>query len=276
MFFLNRKKEQEQVPRTSRPAKLPVKPLTYKVANLQGIGKRERQEDAFASVNALDAKAIEDKGMLALVADGMGGMADGKIASETAISSIVEDFERMDFGGDIPLQLTSSLFKAGEKVAEKLNGDGGSTAVAAIVKDDCLYFASVGDSYIFILRNRQLIRLNRSQNVLNREYLKAISTGMVDPSGANEHEEKEALTQFMGMEGLEEIDALRKPYKLKAGDVILLCSDGVGGVLSEDCLTKCLSHGIPIDMCSAIESEILKTKNPYQDNYTALIIQCRG
>ena len=67
--------------------------LPYLAANLQGIGARKSQEDSFAFANVFDAEQIEKNGLLFVVADGMGGMRDGKIASDTAVYSIKNDFE---------------------------------------------------------------------------------------------------------------------------------------------------------------------------------------
>ena len=66
--------------------------LSYQVANLQGVGARARQEDSFTVANAFDVTEIKEKGLLFVVCDGMGGMKDGKVASETAIASIRNSF----------------------------------------------------------------------------------------------------------------------------------------------------------------------------------------
>ena len=76
------------------------------------------------------------------------------------------------------------------------------------------------------------------------------------------------------MDGLDEIDSLRHPMKLRAGDVLLLCSDGVGGVLSEDQLIECLSAPVPEEMCRRMHEMVIAAGRRYQDNYTALVVRC--
>lgn len=264
----------EEISKTVAPAPVPDGSC-YAVANLQGVGRREKQEDAFAFGHALDQEAMEKEGLLCVVADGMGGMADGKLASETVIKSIISDYSGFDLNGSIPEQLETTVFKAGKRVHEKLLGDGGSTVVAAVIYDEKLYFASVGDSYAYLLRNRQLVRLNCSHNLMNEEYACTIRNGSMDPRDGRSTKQGEALTQFLGMRGHSEIDYNRRALKLKHGDVLMICSDGVAGVLSEECISECLSHGLPTDMCMELEKEISKENRKYQDNYTALIVQCR-
>ena len=264
----------DDIPRTVAPR--PMLPgLSYAVANLQGIGRREQQEDSFAFGHALGDEEVEKRGLFFVVADGMGGMADGRLASETVVKSLLSDYEGFDLQGDVPEQLASAVLKAGRQVFDKLAGRGGSTAVAALIHEKKLHFVSVGDSYAYLFRNRQLVRLNSSHNLLNEEYACTIRNGSLDPEEARNTQQGEALTQFLGMPGQHEIDRNIKALKLKAGDVILICSDGVAGVLSEDCISECLSYGLPMDMCQALEKEIQKANLRYQDNYTALVVQCR-
>ena len=266
--------EQESICTTAAPGPGSGE-LTYKVANLQGIGRRERQEDSFAFGQAMEQSEIKEKGLLFIVADGMGGMNGGWLAGDTAVKSLLSDYGKINLKEDIPSQLARAVCAAGDRVYEKLKGEGGSTVVAAVIYDEKLYFASVGDSFAYLLRNHRLVRLNLSHNLLNEGYADTIISGSLDPEPARSIPQKEALTQFLGMGRQDGIDRNIKPIKLLPGDVIMLCSDGVAGVLDEQCLTDCLSHGIPVDMCAALEENIRAVNSRYQDNYTALIVQCR-
>ena len=92
------------------------------VANLQGIGTRARQEDSFAFVNALDQNQYDAHGMMFCVCDGMGGMLDGKLASETAVQSLRESFAELDYAKPVGAQLTQNLRDASGKIAALLGG----------------------------------------------------------------------------------------------------------------------------------------------------------
>lgn len=262
-------------PAAGQLAQPPRRLISYRIGNLQGVGSRERQEDSFAFVNAMDVTEMRRSGLLAVVADGMGGMRDGKVASEAVIASLREDFlKRLDRGGDIAGQLCDSVLRAGERVFHTLDGDGGSTVVACMFYEEQLWFASVGDSFLWLLRDGELLRLNREHNVMTERWAETIRRGGMDPEPGREDPEKAALTQFLGMDLVDDVDFLRRPMKLHDGDVLLLCSDGVGGVLTEETVRACLSNGVPEEMCAALERAVMLANNPYQDNFTALVIQC--
>ena len=86
--------------------------------------------------------------------------------------------------------------------------------------------------------------------------------------------EAEALTQFLGMIGLSDVDGTVRPIPLKEGDVLMACSDGVGGVLTEDEVRRCLSFVSERSMCQQIEQFLVAHARKNQDNYTALIVKC--
>lgn len=259
----------------AQPSGMPIeRQLSYRIGNLQGVGSRARQEDSFCFVNAMDVTAIREQGLLAVMADGMGGMADGKVASETVSASLRADFQSFDHGKDPAPQLRQAVLRASERVFQQLHGDGGSTVVVCLFYEQKLWFVSVGDSALYLLRGGELLRLNREQNLLGEGYLSAISMGSSDPTPAREDPEKHALTQFLGMDGLDELDGLLRPLQLADGDCFLLCSDGVSDVVPDELLLSCLSQDDPMRVCASLEEAVLNANNPYQDNYTALVVQC--
>ena len=248
--------------------------IPYCAANLQGIGARKSQEDSFAFANVFDAEQIEKNGLLFVVADGMGGMKDGKIASETAVFSIKNDFEKMDRSVNLAPQLEQSVYRASELGEERLEGYGGSTLIAGILYEQKLYYSSVGDSFLYLMRDNQLIRINRAHNLENQIHMQTIQRGEFDPDKAIDSESA-ALTQFLGMVGMDEVDSFFTPFQMQDKDILLACSDGVAGVIAEPIMLECLKKEDPQQMCMALENEIINQRRNSQDNYTALIIQCR-
>ena len=108
--------------------------LSYNVANLQGKGSREYQEDSFGFVNALDVTKIRINGLFAAVADGMGGMQGGREASTLVMKTMMADFENMDRKAHLGLQLAQSILHAGDLVYQMLRGAGGSTIGRAVAE----------------------------------------------------------------------------------------------------------------------------------------------
>ena len=95
-------REKTPAPEPVQPPVLPEEgPLALKIANLQGQGDRERQEDSFAIANAAGGELQQAQGLLALVADGMGGMEDGKAASQWAAERLLQLFQERETE-DIP------------------------------------------------------------------------------------------------------------------------------------------------------------------------------
>ncbi len=248
--------------------------LSYQVANLQGIGARARQEDSFAVVNAFDVTEIKEKGLLFVVCDGMGGMKDGKLASETAVASIRSSFAVMDRSRDLAQQLKESVYLASQEILEYLKGDGGSTIVAGIIFREQLYYASVGDSCFYLKRDDCLYRLNREHNLCSQIYLESIRAGTMKPREGEESPEAAALTQFLGMDGMNDVDCSVRPFPLQQGDVLLACSDGVGGVLDDEEVLDALKLDNVQDMCARLEEKIAAHARKNQDNYTALAVKC--
>lgn len=262
----------QQQPLVSRPRVKRL--LTYQVANLQEIGARGRQEDSFAVANAFDVTEIREKGLLFVVCDGMGGMKDGKLASETAVASIRQSFADMDRNADIAKQLRESVYLAADEVEKRLGGDGGSTLVAGILFREKLYYASVGDSFLYLKRGEQLYRLNREHNLCCQMYLESIRSGDMDPKPGRESDEAAALTQFLGMAGMDDVDCSVRPLPVMDGDVFLACSDGIGGVLDEEEVLGALSLHSAQAMCQQMKQQIIAHGKKNQDNYTALVVKC--
>ena len=189
--------------------------LSYSVANLQGKGSRDYQEDSFGFVNALDVTEIRNNGLFAAVADGMGGMRGGKEASSLVMKTMMTDFGNMDRKSHLGLQLAQSILRAGDLVYQMLRGAGGSTIVAGIFYNEMLYFASVGDSTIWLVRDGEMIRLNEPHNMRLQRYHEALSDGSMDPFPGRMDPQSFALTQHVGMEAEAKVDMNYRPLRLE-------------------------------------------------------------
>lgn len=270
--FDSRKREKEFLSVTKR---LPVKrQLSYHVANLQGIGSRACQEDSFTVANAFDVVRIRENGMFFAVCDGMGGMKDGRLASEAAVHSLRKSFLERDRNRNIADWLKQSILQASFQVEALIGGDGGSTVICGILYQEGFYYASVGDSYLYLLREGKLLRLNTEHNLCHQKYLEAIRNGDMNPLPFRDMPEASALTGFLGMTGLCGVECSVRPVPMNEGDVLLACSDGIGGVLDPKEISESLRKARAEEICSDLEAKIVSQNRPNQDNYTAIVVKC--
>ena len=244
-----------------------------RVGNVQGIGLRERQEDSFAILNAASPQQISSQGLFAVVADGMGGMADGKLASQSAVEAFVERFRALGPDTDIPGWLCRSVYDISDQIFRQFSGASGTTAVAVHIRGNALHWLSVGDSAIFLMREGGVFQLNREHTFLNQIYTQQLAQAAVCREAAEQHEDARRLTSFVGIDRLGEVDRSLRPLALQPGDVLLLCSDGISGVLTPPELMEAMSLE-PEEGCAMLERMILEKQMPDQDNYTGIVISC--
>lgn len=234
------------------------------VANLQGIGEREEQQDAFA-LSPLNA--YEKAGLLAVLCDGMGGLAQGREIAHSLAREILERFstDENDFG-DWPNELEA----INHDIYARYRGQGGTTLVMTYIKSGKLWFWCVGDSMLYLHRDGKLYELNERHEYANDLFAKALA-GSIHLSDALTDPQKGALSQYLGNEHIA-CDRLIYPFPLKEGDTLLLCSDGISDTLNAAQLSAllCLSPNVCVQ---EMESAVKAAQSPNQDNFTAIIIK---
>ena len=248
-------------------------PLTLRIANLQGQGDRERQEDSFALVNPAHGELRDRQGLLALVADGMGGMEDGKAASQWAAERLPQLFQERETE-DIPGWFYRSAHAVSEEVFRQFGGRSGTTLVAVHIQGERLHWLSVGDSAIYLCRNGGVFQLNREHTCLNRLFLQELEREVIDKERAITDPDAPRLTSFVGIDRLTEVDLSLRPLALQRGDALLLCSDGISGVLTPPELLECMSSD-PEEGARLLERMVLEKQVMGQDNYTGILISCQ-
>ena len=258
---------------TGRREEEPKPASSLLAGNIQGQGQREGQEDSFALFNSSDPARRKEQGLLAIVADGMGGMEDGKAASETAVEVFRQRFLQWDGREAVPEWLYRGAFAANDQIFCQSRGLSGTTVTAVHILGDDLYWLSVGDSAIFLKRGEGVFQLNREHTYLNQLYAKELEGDVICKERAENDEDARRLTSFIGIDHLKEVDLNLRPWKLKEGDVILLCSDGISGVLTMPELKEAMSLS-PDEGCALLETMVLEKGIPEQDNYTGVMIAC--
>lgn len=245
-------------------------------ANYQHMGARENQEDAFAFSDLGDEKTVRERGILAVVADGMGGLARGEEASSLAVSVFLREYETGEMGGDIGGSLNRALRIANTAVYDlaftgaEEDDDLGTTLVAVVIYRDELHWISAGDSRIYLFRNEQLQQLT-TDHIYANHLLNDVINGRISLQEAENHPERSYLTSYLGLPELVEVGQSEAPLPLEPGDRILLCSDGLHDTLEEDSIADLLKGGGD-GIAERMVEEVLGKGNRHQDNVTVIVL----
>ncbi|MBC9784325.1 serine/threonine-protein phosphatase [Heliobacterium chlorum] len=243
--------------------------------NFQHIGRREEQQDAFGFSDIDDLTSVLNGGVMAIVADGMGGLSCGRQASQLAVRTMLYEYYHESCRTSVPEALWKSVHKANTAILQlamesNLAGQTGTTLAAAVIYRDMLFWVTVGDSRVYLYRQGKLTRLNADHNY-RLDLLKKSAQGDFGRKEAEAHAEGAHLTSYLGLTDLERIDRNIRPYTLFAGDRILLCSDGFYANLSEQEIAEALA-GDPQKACYVLADRVLALNRPDQDNLTVAIL----
>jgi serine/threonine protein phosphatase PrpC len=189
-----------------------------------GLQRRENEDSAYAAAP------------LFVVADGMGGAQAGEVASQLAI----EAFQQGLAGDGSPEQrLAERVRQANRQIYELSRAQAGregmgTTLTAAYLDDGGLAIAHVGDSRAYLFRDGQLTRLTQDHSLVDE----LVRRGKLTEEQAAEHPQRSIITRALGPEPDVEVDTLT--YPVRAGDLLLLCSDGLTSMISEETIAEIL------------------------------------
>ena len=246
------------------------------MANLQlslatDVGrKRQGNEDAVVALMPPDAPESVDA--VFAVADGMGGHEAGEVASAIVVRTLVEKFgpgSPFHTGGAAPGadDLRKAVEQANATIVSEAQGDKkgmGTTATAGIIEKSRLHIAHVGDSRAYMLRGGRLYMLTQDHSWVAEQ----VRAGALKPEEAETHPRRNLLTRALGANGQVEVDAQTIP--LEEGDLILLCSDGLHGVVPDQKLREELLNTSDLQaVCDHLVAEANRMGGP--DNITVLV-----
>lgn len=245
----------------------------------QHIGEREEQQDAYCFSALDESEAVQKYGVLAVLADGMGGLAMGREASHLAVRSMLRAYTMKSDEEDIPQALERAIRTANRDVYElavnhELEWGVGTTLIAAVVSEGWLYWTSAGDSRIYLYREGMLSALTKD-HIYAKRLDELVKAGHMTPEEADRHPERQLLTSYLGIPELQEIDSHTAPYRLQPEDWILLCSDGLYEGLTEQLMSEAAKLP-PQPAAEFIVQQVIAEGRPYQDNATIVVFKYRG
>ena len=180
--------------------------------------RREVNQDAYGSGHPGEATLL-------VVCDGMGGHAAGEVASALGVATITETFR-----GDMPPAdaLRDAFTAANQRIFAEGGGSMGTTGVAALFLQNQLFVANVGDSRAYLVREDAIRQISRDHSFVSDQ----VDAGLMTPEQARASNIRNIITRALGHTADIEVDIFREP--LKPGDTVVLSSDGMHGLLSDE------------------------------------------
>ena len=251
---------------------------------------REHNEDAFVVADLSTDNAtlqpevrrhvLGARGSLFMVADGMGGAAAGEIASAMAVEVVLGELREKWIGGvttdseEFVRAIRRATVAANQQIHNFASSHSeyrgmGTTATVAGLLGDVLYVAQVGDSRAYLVRNGVARQITKDQSLMQ----KLIEAGELTEEEAAQSERRNIILQALGPEPMVKIDLTHQ--KVRRGDVLVLCSDGLSGQVTKDEIARVVTE--EMDLVSACKRLIDRAnENGGPDNITVIAARFDG
>lgn len=257
--------------------------MTYLLASAARatVGARSGQEDAYSVWPAEgQLKPSGDSGMLAVLADGMGGHRGGAVAGQTACATFTQAFAQ----GQMPVgqRLDMALHASNDAIADAVDKNSGlkgmgCTLIGAWLDDNGMRWTSVGDSLLLLYRFPDVIRLNEDHSL--GSYLdEQARRNEISYEEARGNRHRNALRSALTGSQIDLVDLRGEPLQLVAGDWILLASDGIASLEGDELADIMFRHrdSVPDEMAQALIAAVEAKQLPEQDNTTVVAIRVEG
>ncbi len=222
-------------------------------------------------------QGVAERGTVLGVCDGMGGAAAGEVASQLAVDIIYEKLIEGDAPqnhDDLARRLVNSVEEAGGRIfgearADRTRRGMGTTATVAALLDGRLFVAQVGDSRAYVLRGDKFVQVSRDQSLVNQ----LIEAGQLTEEEAETFEHNNIILQALGTAETVQVDLTY--VDLRQGDTLLVCSDGLSGMVRADEMREVLlNHREPFDACKELVDRANRAGG--HDNITVIVAVFEG
>jgi protein phosphatase len=220
---------------------------------------------------------VAERGTVLGVCDGMGGAAAGEVASQLAVDIIYEKLTQGDppkNHDDLARRLVNAVEEAGGRIfgearADRTRRGMGTTATIAALLDARLFVAQVGDSRAYLLRGDKFVQISRDQSLVNQ----LIEAGQLTEEEAETFEHNNIILQALGTAETVQVDLTF--VDLRKGDTLLVCSDGLSGMVRADEMREVLlAHREPFDACKELVDRANRAGG--HDNITVIVAVFEG
>jgi protein phosphatase len=261
----------------------PTKPMTdpgqtakvrpgVEVGSLSDPGcERPDNQDNYCYAEPESDEQFAKKGRLAVVADGMGGYEGGALASGIAVEVIRSKYLNSELNApeDALVDALVSAHVAIRNAARESPEDSrmGTTCTAAVLHNNQLFYVHVGDSRLYMVRDSQISRVTRDQTMIE----KLVEEGILTREQAKTHPDRHVLMSALGVGEEVPAELPENPIPLHDGDILLLCSDGLHDLVSDEEILQAVLQDIPEAACHKLVDQA-KARGGY-DNITVQIVK---
>ena len=208
------------------------------------------------------------KGNLFLVADGMGGHQKGEIASQLAADIVAQSYYRLR--GSPPDAISAAIRKANDTIYNQASTNPdlkgmGTTLTALVLDRDNAIVAHIGDSRAYLVRNGTIQQITRDHSWVAER----VRQGLLTPEEAKNHRWRNVITNALGSRAEVRIDMTAT--KVQAGDLIVLCTDGLPTMVPDDEIRRVAAEFDPPQAVETLIREAVETGG--QDNITVVVVR---
>lgn len=245
--------------------------MRFSIFQHSAVGGRPSNQDRMGYCFTRDS-------LLMMVADGMGGHLRGEVAAQISLQTTAALFQKSartrleDPGAFLEVALRHSHRELLRYQAEHALVESPRTTVAAcVVQDDCAWWAHAGDSRVYWLRRGQVKARTRDHSKVQS----LVSMGLLDPAQADDHPERNKVLNCLGSP-LDPTIEVAARMRLAAGDVLLLCSDGVWGAHSDAAIAQAFARDTVMAAVPALVDGAVARGGRFADNATAIAMGWEG
>jgi serine/threonine protein phosphatase PrpC len=229
---------------------------------------RELNEDSGDCVCPGDAALRASKGVLAIVADGMGGHSAGEVASGLAVETVRRAY--YEAAGEPQAALKNAFHEANREIYKAAERDEskkgmGTTCTALVLQNGTAISAHVGDSRLYLVRDGQIYLMTEDHSAV----MELVKAGAITLEQARHHPDKNVILRAMGSHPEVEVATWKEPFPVKAGDSFLVCSDGLYDLVEDEEIKQIIMINNPRAACQNLV-ELAKERGGH-DNITVVI-----
>jgi PPM family protein phosphatase len=242
--------------------------LRFETAEVSLLGDREENQDR-AAVQA------ERDGLLLVVADGMGGHVGGSLAAEVAVDSLCRSFKSAAADADPEALLSEALATAHDEVVSigeevSVGSRPRATCAVCLVSGGRATWGHVGDSRVYLLRGGAVLTRTRDHTPIEG----LLQDGLISEEEIAGHPMRHYVEYCLGGFAERPLISVSKPVPLEAGDILLVCSDGLWSGIPDTDLAAGPEHDVAIgDWLARLAGRAVRAGTPYSDNTTAVALR---